>query len=88
MRCPVRLAGWAGLTPPASQPSERPYASKKRPKPGQFRSAQLLANLRNLAGFASVYGSVTREDATVGAILLWLLGIPIPIIILLLLLWH
>jgi hypothetical protein len=51
-------------------------------------SAQLLANLRNLAGFASVYGSVAREDATVGAILLWLLGIPIPIIILLLLLWH
>jgi hypothetical protein len=28
------------------------------------------------------------EDATVGAILLWLLGIPIPIIIILLLLWH
>lgn len=29
-----------------------------------------------------------RRDATMGAILLWLLGIPIPIIILLLLLWH
>jgi hypothetical protein len=29
-----------------------------------------------------------EEDATVGAILLWLLGIPIPIIIILLLLWH
>jgi hypothetical protein len=28
------------------------------------------------------------EDATMGAILLWLLGIPIPIIIILLLLWH
>jgi hypothetical protein len=28
------------------------------------------------------------EDTTVGAILLWLLGIPIPIIIILLLLWH
>jgi hypothetical protein len=28
------------------------------------------------------------EDATVGAILLWLLGVPIPIIIILLLLWH
>jgi hypothetical protein len=28
------------------------------------------------------------EDATVGAILLWLIGIPIPIIIILLLLWH
>jgi hypothetical protein len=51
-------------------------------------SAQLLANLRNLADFGSVYGGVAREDATVGAILLWLLGIPIPIIILLLLLWH
>jgi len=35
---------------------------------------------------ASFYGSVARENATVGAILLWLLGIPIPIIILLLLL--
>jgi hypothetical protein len=33
-------------------------------------------------------GDLVREDATVGAILLWLLGIPIPIIILLLLLWH
>jgi hypothetical protein len=41
-----------------------------------------------LVGFASFYGSLCREDATVGAILLWLLGIPIPIIILLLLLWH
>jgi hypothetical protein len=30
----------------------------------------------------------TKEGATVGAILLWLLGIPIPIIIILLLLWH
>jgi hypothetical protein len=28
------------------------------------------------------------EDATMGAILLWLLGIPLPIIIILLLLWH
>jgi hypothetical protein len=28
------------------------------------------------------------EDATVGLILLWLLGIPLPIIIILLLLWH
>jgi hypothetical protein len=28
------------------------------------------------------------EDATMGAILLWLLGVPIPIIIILLLLWH
>ncbi|HXC13046.1 MAG TPA: hypothetical protein VNV39_09430 [Stellaceae bacterium] len=28
------------------------------------------------------------EGPTVGAILLWLLGIPIPIIIILLLLWH
>jgi len=28
------------------------------------------------------------EDTAVGAILLWLLGIPIPIIILLLLIWH
>jgi hypothetical protein len=28
------------------------------------------------------------EDTTVGAILLWLLGIPLPIIIILLLLWH
>jgi hypothetical protein len=28
------------------------------------------------------------ENATVGAILLWLLGVPIPIIIILLLLWH
>jgi hypothetical protein len=36
----------------------------------------------------SFYGSLAREDATMGAILLWLLGIPIPIIILLLLLWH
>jgi hypothetical protein len=34
------------------------------------------------------FGNLAREDATVGAILLWLLGIPIPIIILLLLLWH
>jgi hypothetical protein len=41
-----------------------------------------------LVGFTSFYGSLCREDATVGAILLWLLGIPIPIIILLLLLWH
>jgi hypothetical protein len=28
------------------------------------------------------------EDVTMGAILLWLLGVPIPIIIILLLLWH
>jgi hypothetical protein len=28
------------------------------------------------------------EDTTVGVILLWLLGIPLPIIIILLLLWH
>jgi len=28
------------------------------------------------------------EDTTVGLILLWLLGIPLPIIIILLLLWH
>jgi hypothetical protein len=34
------------------------------------------------------YGTLGSEDATMGAILLWLLGIPIPIIILLLLLWH
>ena len=33
-------------------------------------------------------GNRSLEDATVGAILLWLLGIPIPIIIILLLLWH
>ena len=33
-------------------------------------------------------GNLSRENAAVGAILLWLLGIPIPIIILLLLLWH
>ena len=36
----------------------------------------------------SFHGSLAREDASMGAILLWLLGIPIPIIILLLLLWH
>ncbi|HUC69797.1 MAG TPA: hypothetical protein VMS01_01270 [Stellaceae bacterium] len=29
-----------------------------------------------------------EEGTTVGAILLWLIGIPIPIIIILLLLWH
>jgi hypothetical protein len=34
------------------------------------------------------YGTLGSEDAIMGAILLWLLGIPIPIIILLLLLWH
>jgi hypothetical protein len=28
------------------------------------------------------------EAQTMGAILLWLLGVPIPIIIILLLLWH
>jgi hypothetical protein len=33
-------------------------------------------------------GDSAKEDAAMGAILLWLLGIPIPIIILLLLLWH
>jgi hypothetical protein len=33
-------------------------------------------------------GSVGLGRTIVGAILLWLLGIPIPIIILLLLLWH
>ncbi len=54
----------------------------------RFPSAHLLTNLRNLIGFAWFYGGVAWEDATVGAILLWLLGIPIPIIILLLLLWH
>jgi hypothetical protein len=41
-----------------------------------------------LVGFTSFHCSLCKEDATVGAILLWLLGIPIPIIILLLLLWH
>jgi len=30
----------------------------------------------------------SEENATMGAILLWLIGIPIPIIIILLLLWH
>jgi len=30
----------------------------------------------------------SEEKATMGAILLWLIGIPIPIIIILLLLWH
>jgi hypothetical protein len=29
-----------------------------------------------------------KRGATVGAILLWLLGVPIPIILILLLLWH
>jgi hypothetical protein len=29
-----------------------------------------------------------RREEIVGAILLWLLGVPIPIIILLVLLWH
>jgi hypothetical protein len=51
-------------------------------------SAQLLANLRNWLisrRFTAVWLGRTQ---TVGAILLWLLGIPIPIIILLLLLWH
>jgi hypothetical protein len=32
--------------------------------------------------------SCLMEDSTVGAILLWLIGIPLPIIIILLLLWH
>jgi hypothetical protein len=41
-----------------------------------------------LVGFTSFHCSLCKEDVTVGAILLWLLGIPIPIIILLLLLWH
>jgi hypothetical protein len=36
----------------------------------------------------SFRGSKRHGGATVGAILLWLLGIPIPIIIILLLLWH
>jgi len=36
---------------------------------------------------APVLNSRFREEI-VGAILLWLLGVPIPIIILLLLLWH
>jgi hypothetical protein len=30
----------------------------------------------------------TKEDPKMPAILLWLLGVPIPIIIILLLLWH
>jgi hypothetical protein len=37
------------------------------------------------------FGSGTnpsRKDLTMPAILLWLLGVPIPVIILLLLLWH
>jgi hypothetical protein len=41
-----------------------------------------------LSGRGCLTGDLVREDATVGAILLWLLGIPIPVIILLLLLWH
>lgn len=36
---------------------------------------------------APVLESRLREEI-VGAILLWLLGVPIPVIILLLLLWH
>jgi hypothetical protein len=36
---------------------------------------------------APVLNSRRREEI-VGAILLWLLGVPIPIIILLVLLWH
>jgi len=41
-----------------------------------------------MGGRGLFYCTLGREDATVGAILLWLLGIPIPIIILLFLLWH
>jgi hypothetical protein len=63
-------------------------APRRRQLPAVLVSAQVLTNGRNVGLFAWFYGSVTREDATVGAILLWLLGIPIPIIILLLLLWH
>lgn len=48
----------------------------------------MLPASRNVGLARVVYGSMARENATVGAILLWLLGIPIPIIILLLLLWH
>jgi hypothetical protein len=44
---------------------------------------------RNVPAAAVVFQWIkVMEDATVGAILLWLLGVPIPIIIILLLLWH
>jgi hypothetical protein len=41
-----------------------------------------------LSGALPFFSAVDLGRTTVGAILLWLLGIPIPIIILLLLLWH
>jgi hypothetical protein len=41
-----------------------------------------------ITGYGCLMGSLPGRNTTVGAILLWLLGIPIPIIILLLLLWH
>jgi hypothetical protein len=59
------------------------------PKAVDGSGAQILTiGAERWAGARRFYGSVARENATVGAILLWLLGIPIPIIILLLLLWH
>jgi hypothetical protein len=51
--------------------------------------AESLGIHRNVPGSAAVSRMAKDvEDTTVGLILLWLLGIPLPIIIILLLLWH
>jgi hypothetical protein len=41
-----------------------------------------------LSGALPFFLLVDLRRATMGAILLWLLGVPIPIIIILLLIWH
>jgi hypothetical protein len=48
-----------------------------------------LNSFGNLAAYCSFLGGTFSEESVMGrAILLWLLGVPIPIIILLALLWH
>jgi hypothetical protein len=47
------------------------------------------ASLRNLQGRRPVYGFLDTKEITMGrSILLWMLGIPIPIIILLAIFWR
>ncbi len=58
-------------------------------RPAQSTLAELMGILaEHYRGHHCYQASCLLEDLTVGAILLWLIGIPLPIIIILLLLWH
>lgn len=65
------------------------FRARIRRQGGALGAVEILGNNQEHFGKIDVDGRANiRKGATVGAILLWLLGVPIPIIIILLLLWH